>query len=544
MNLLDIEQLSVRFSGQADSSPAVDRVSFSLRRGQAFCLVGESGSGKSLTALSLMRLLPGGAQLSENVRLQFTDPETGVQTDLTQLDADVFRQWRGRRIAMVFQEPMTSLNPVMTIGDQLAEAVLHSAADLSDTAVQVRVLDLLHAVQLTDGERFVAAYPHRLSGGQRQRVMIAMALAGDPDILIADEPTTALDVTIQADVLRLLHRLQHTRNMALLFITHDLGIVAQLGDQVGVMHRGRIVEQGEVATVIGQPQHPYTQALLACLPQRLPREPRVAASEMHYERVPVLRIQDVCVDFPRQGGFWRRRTSAFRAVDKVSAAIAPGEILALVGESGCGKTTLGRTVLRLVRPSAGFIQFQGHALDTLSGRAWRGQCQIVFQDSAAALNPRLTLATALTEPMKVIGKGESHADRLELAAALLREVQLEPDMLWRLPHQLSGGQRQRANVARALVQDPVLMVCDEMTSALDVSVQARVLELLLRLREERGLAMLFITHDIGVVEYISDRTAVMHQGRIVECGDTLQVCQQPVNPYTRKLISAVPRIAL
>ncbi|MCB1755380.1 MAG: ABC transporter ATP-binding protein [Gammaproteobacteria bacterium] len=547
MTLLTVDKLSVDFYGEAVRKTAVEDVAFSIRRGETFCLVGESGSGKSVTALSLMRLLPDNARMGSETRICFFPNGSTPPCELTSLNDEQFRAWRGRRMAMIFQEPMSSLNPVQRIGEQIAEAVMHNNPQLGEEAVHARVIELLQAVKIPEPALRIDAYPHHLSGGQCQRVMIAMALAGNPELLIADEPTTALDVTIQAEILGLLQSLQQSHGMSLLFITHDLGIVAKIADRVAVMRNGHIVETGEARQVIRAPTHPYTQELWQSLPQNLQRPATVLQSEADRQHPAnaILRLNNLSLDFPVRSGLFRRVSGSVKAVDNVTLSIGRGEILALVGESGCGKTTLGQTILRLLEPSAGEIIFKGEHLETMQAarlRKLRGQLQIIFQDSAAALNPRLTLVTSLTEVLKVHGIGDNQAEREARTAAILEEVQLSADLLYRYPHQLSGGQRQRVGIARALLTGPELIVCDEVTSALDVSVQARVLELLLRLREERHLSLLFITHDIGVVEFISDRTAVMCKGRIVEYGDTRQVCREPQDKYTKQLISAVPQI--
>ncbi len=547
MNVLDVKNLSLTLNIDEKKQLLVNDVGFSIARGETFCLVGESGSGKSLTALSIMRLLPSDIKLSAKSKIFYRKSGNSRAIDLTTVDDEKYRGWRGSKIAMIFQEPMSSLNPVMTIGEQLAEAVMHADPLLEHQELQGKVIQLLTDVNIPEADRRISEYPHRLSGGQRQRVMIAMALAGNPELLIADEPTTALDVTIQAGILKLLKSLQRERQMALMFITHDLGIVANIADRVAVMRNGQMVESGTVRQIILQPESPYTRSLLQSLPENLlrvetpsPETPNPDCEE------PLLFLEELCVDFNSRRSLLRKRQPVFRAVDKVTLTVKRGEILSLVGESGCGKTTLGRTILRLLRPTSGKILFNGKAIQQASSKELkqiRAKMQIVFQDSVSALNPRLTLAGTMIEPMKVHGIESSYHSRLELAAEILREVRLDPDLLSRYPHQLSGGQRQRVGIARSLVLNPDFIVCDEVTSALDVSVQARVLELLLRLREERRLSLLFITHDIGVVEYISDRTAVMFNGKIVESGDTHQICVEPQNEYTQRLISAVPRVS-
>ena len=451
---------------------------------------------------------------------------------------------------MIFQEPMTSLNPVFTIGEQIVEAIELTWPAISPAAARRQTLETLEKVKLDNPQQRIDEYPHRLSGGERQRVMIAMALACEPDLLIADEPTTALDVTVQAEILKLMRELQQRTRMSILFITHDLGVVAQIADRVAVMQNGKIVEQGPTRSVLRDPQHRYTKSLMASLPENLPRESRRGGAA---EQVPkmaadrsLIRVDNLRVHYPVRSGLLRRITAYVKAVDGVNLSIERGQIVALVGGSGCGKTTLGRALLRLVKPGAGSIYFQGEDLTRAKParmKQLRSKLQYIFQDPASSLNPRLSVATTLVEPMAVHGIGDSHEHRLQLAENALRDVQLEPRHLWRFPHQFSGGQKQRIGIARALCLNPDFIVCDEITSSLDVSVQAGILKLLLLLREQRNIALLFITHDIGVVEYISDKTAVMHRGKIVEMGDTASVCGRPENPYTRRLISAVPRVS-
>ena len=461
---------------------------------------------------------------------------------------------RGRRLSMIFQEPMSSLNPVFTIGDQITEALQISWPGMTATEAREIALQSLHEVQIQNPAQSFNEYPHRLSGGQKQRVMIAMALACQPDLLIADEPTTALDVTIQREILSLISDLQRKKGMAVLFITHDLGVVAQIADRVAVMRHGEIVEQGNLDDVLYQPQHPYTVSLLAALPENLQQLTPPAPSEEV-----VIETRNLKVWFPVRRGLFRRIADHVRAVDDVSVKIHRGEIVALVGESGSGKSTLGRAMVRLLEPTDGEIYYYSGAgyaetratesqpieiggMPVSALQRYRTDLQVVFQDPLSSLNPRLTIATTLTEPMKVHGIGESNEERIELAGKLLEDVQLPRDYLWRYPHEFSGGQRQRIGIARALAVQPKLIVCDEVTSALDVSVQAELLQLLLQLRRMYSLTLLFITHNISVVEYVADRTLVMYQGKLVEAGDTASVCGDPQHEYTRTLIDAVPRL--
>jgi peptide/nickel transport system ATP-binding protein len=539
--LLSVKQLHTWFQHQGHTIKAVDEVSFDLARGETFCLVGESGSGKSITALSIMQLLPKSNLKRHTGEIRF-QAQGEAPVDLAGLSETEMQQVRGGKIAMIFQEPMSSLNPVFTIGEQILEAVRLHFPKLSEGEAWHRVMESLEAVQLPDPETRVHSYPHQLSGGQRQRVMIAMAMACEPELLIADEPTTALDVTVQREILRLMKTLQERTQMAILFITHDFGVVSQIADRVGVMQRGKLVETGATDQIIHRPGHSYTQALIAALPENLARS---QPHESHQDQVPLIKLSQLEIHFPVRKGLLRRVVDQVRAVDGVDLEIPRGEILALVGESGSGKTTLGRGILRLTEPTAGRVAFDDTDITEMNRsqlRRFRRHMQIIFQDPISSLNPRLSIAAILTEPMKVHGIGENQEARLEIARDLLDQVQMEEDALWRYPHEFSGGQRQRIGIARALSLEPSFIVCDEITSALDVSVQAEILHMLLDLRTKRGLTLLFITHNIGVVEYVSDRTAVMYQGKIVEQGRTEDIVNRPSNPYTQQLIAAVPRV--
>ncbi|QQZ29943.1 ABC transporter ATP-binding protein [Thiothrix subterranea] len=539
--LLDIRHLRTYLKSDGRTVKAVDDVSFSIPKGETFCLVGESGSGKSITALSVMRLLPQdiashpGGEILFNGQDILTQPETALQ------------HIRGSQIAMIFQEPMTSLNPVFSVGEQITEALQLHHPSMSDADAIERAMLALEQVQIPKARERFRDFPHQLSGGQRQRVMIAMALACEPELLIADEPTTALDVTVQAEILRLLRQLQDDSGMSTLFITHDFGVVAQMAQQVGVMQQGRLVEVGSTAQVLRQPQHAYTRQLLAAVPENLARR-RSSSSDFSptvKSDLPLLSIRHLNVWFPIKKGILRRTVDHVRAVDDVSLDIPQGQIVALVGESGCGKTTLGRAVLQLEKPTSGSIQLHGQELVGLSARELRPlrpKMQIAFQDPQSSLNPRLLIETTLTEPLKAHSIGANHEERIERAAQILEDMQLPRDTLWRYPHEFSGGQRQRIGLARALVLNPEFIVCDEITSALDVSVQAEILQLLLKIREEHNLTLLFITHNIGVVEYLSDQTVVMYKGKIVERGTTAAVCGNPQEAYTQKLLQAVPRL--
>ena len=553
MSLIQINNLHTVLKSSGGDVHAVNGIDLEINRGETLCLVGESGSGKSVTALSIMRLLPAGIASHPQGEVLLQD-DNGDATDLLTLDNEVMSGVRGRRLSMIFQEPMSSLNPVFTIGDQITEALQISWPGMTATEAREIALQSLHEVQIQNPAQSFNEYPHRLSGGQKQRVMIAMALACQPDLLIADEPTTALDVTIQREILSLISDLQRKKGMAVLFITHDLGVVAQIADRVAVMRHGEIVEQGSLDDVLYQPQHPYTVSLLAALPENLQQLTPPAPSEEV-----VIETRNLRVWFPVRRGLFRRIADHVRAVDDVSVKIHRGEIVALVGESGSGKSTLGRAMVRLLEPTDGEIYYYSGAgyaetratesqpieiggMPVSALQRYRTDLQVVFQDPLSSLNPRLTIATTLTEPMKVHGIGESNEERIELAGKLLEDVQLPRDYLWRYPHEFSGGQRQRIGIARALAVQPKLIVCDEVTSALDVSVQAELLQLLLQLRRMYSLTLLFITHNISVVEYVADRTLVMYQGKLVEAGDTASVCGDPQHEYTRTLIDAVPRL--
>ncbi|TVS15557.1 MAG: ABC transporter ATP-binding protein [Gammaproteobacteria bacterium] len=535
--MLDVKDLTIRLTHQAE--PLVQGVSFSIARGEMFCLVGESGSGKSLTALAVMGILDRGFEApTGEVWLQ----GRGTPQNLLTLDEPALAGIRGDRIGMIFQEPMTSLNPVFTVGEQIMEVLRLHRPELEAKEVAARALEALVEVQLPSPAQRFHDFPHKLSGGQRQRVMIAMALVAEPELLIADEPTTALDVTIQAEILRLIDRLREKNGMSVLLITHDFGVVAQVGDRVAVMHRGKLVEQGSTGVVVHTPQHAYTRQLIRALPENLPPLPPVPV----HDQVKLLEVDRLQVHFPVLKGLLRRPVDFIRAVEDVSFDLAAGEVLAVVGESGCGKTTLGRALLRLIEPTGGSVRYHGQAMETLGRkelRRLRRRLQVVFQDPASSLNPRLTVQTTLTEPMAAHGIGADDEERIALARAVLEQVAMPADTLWRYPHEFSGGQRQRIGIARALVLDPDVIICDEVTSALDVSVQAEILQILGRLRAERQLALIFITHNMGVVEYLSDRMLVMKAGRMEELGRTRDVIARPQADYTRRLLDAVPRVS-
>jgi peptide/nickel transport system ATP-binding protein len=602
--VLDVSRLRTQIDTPRGTVHAVDGVDLELRKGECFALVGESGSGKSMTALSLMRLLPEAGRIADGRVL--LDGQ-----DLLALPEVAMRAVRGRRVAMIFQEPATALNPVLTVGRQIEE-VIERHTSLTGAAVRARVLELLDAVGIPDAARRCEEYPFQLSGGLKQRVMIAAALAAEPEVLIADEPTTALDVTIQAQILDLLVKLQAERQMAILLITHDLGIVARMAQRVAVMYAGEIVEVAERDAFFVAPQHPYSQKLFQSLPSAQKRggelsviagqvppltggfvgcrfvercdyaflrcqheapqllalpgprfarchlreqglaEPRSTAPAEGSEDVtqvalasaPVLaELDDLKVHFPIRKGLLKRTVGHVKAVDGVSLAVRAGRTLALVGESGCGKTTAGKALLRLIPPTGGRVVFAGRDLASLSKaqlRASRAAMQIVFQDPYASLNPRMRVAEILAEGMLSLDIGRTDKDRMYRVAELLEQVGLPIEALARYPHEFSGGQRQRIAIARALAVEPKLIVCDEPTSALDVSVQAQILNLLKSLQARLGVAYLFITHNISIVEYLAHEVAVMYLGRIVERGTVEEVLDNPRHPYTAALLSAVP----
>jgi len=612
--VLEVDELRTYFHTDEGVVKAVDDLCFRLEAGRTLGIVGESGSGKSVTALSIMRLLTSSARI-ESGRISF------LGRDLVGLPERQMQSIRGRDISMVFQEPMTSLNPVFTVGAQIMEAIiLHQK--VSKVEARNRAIELLREVGIANPEQRVDSYPHQMSGGQKQRVMIAMALSCNPQLLIADEPTTALDVTIQAQVLEILRKLRDNRGMAIIFITHDLGVIAEIADDVLVMFEGKEVEYGPVLQIFAEPKHPYTKGLLACRPRletkyrrlptvddfmevvpadlpsqpqgnglaglapRLHREVRVIEKKMDAARLkhleetgrgrllhpkselesighpweeghhgpdtqtvaegtrPLLAVENLTVYFPVRRGILARTVDYIRAVDGVSFNVYRGQTLGLVGESGCGKTTTGRAILRLIEPTGGRVVYGGVDLGQLSGRqlrAMRGKMQIVFQDPYGSLNPRMTIEAALTEPMVIQKIGRNKAERRERAAQLLREVDMDPAYLRRYPHEFSGGQRQRICIARALAPGPEFVICDEAVSSLDVSVQAQVLNLLKDLQEKHGLTYIFISHDLSVVKFMADMMAVMNEGKIVEFGPSENIYANPRESYTRKLIDATPK---
>jgi peptide/nickel transport system ATP-binding protein len=524
--LLEVKGLTVSFN----NDKVIDNISFSIYPKQTFALVGESGSGKSLTALSVLRLLPNNACLNaESIYLQDQELLTVSEIDFCRL--------RGKVCGLIFQDPMSSLNPVMTIGAQIAETLkIHFS--LSNIEIDNRVVELLQQVEIPEPQRRINEYPHQLSGGQRQRVMIAIALAAKPDLLIADEPTTALDVTIQAQILQLLKTIQQQTGMALWLISHDLALVSTIADAVAVMQQGRIVETAPVTILFKQPQHPYTQKLLAALPSF-----KSCLRQQKPEQSPLLQVTDFKVYYPIHKGIFKRVVDYVRAVDGVSFELQHGKTLALVGESGCGKSTLGKALLNLIESQAGQVTLAGIELTKLHGEALRQQrakMQIVFQDPFSSMNPRMLVGDIIAEGIKALRPSTPQIAIEAKVNQLLQQVELPQAAALRYPHEFSGGQRQRICIARALAVEPDLIVCDEPTSALDVSVQAQIIKLLKFLQQEQGLSYLFITHDLGVVAEIADEVAVMYQGKIVEHGTVKQVLTAPNHPYTQKLLAAVP----
>ncbi|WP_457028015.1 ABC transporter ATP-binding protein [Kitasatospora sp. P5_F3] len=516
--VLRVRDLKVEFDGVE----AVAGVGFELAAGETLGIVGESGSGKSTTALALLRMLPAGGRISGG------SVELDGQ-DLAALPEPALRQVRGRRIAMIFQDPMSSLNPVLTVGRQLDEALrAHGTANKAERGS--RAVELLDLVGIPDAARRLRDHPHQFSGGQRQRIMIALALAGDPEVLVADEPTTALDPTVQQQILRLLERINRERGTALVLISHDLGVIARTCRRVLVMHQGQVVEHGRTEDVLDRPEHPYTKRLLAAVPRLA--EPSTAAANSTPGPEPLLTVTGLAKAYgPR-----RRPVTALGGVDLV---LHPGETLGLVGESGSGKSTLARALVQAHAPSAGEIRYRGEPLTR--SRAARREIQLVFQDPYSSLNPRMTVGQILAEPLIAHRLGDA-AERAERVGELLAQVGLEPDAAARHPRAFSGGQRQRIGIARALAPRPSVLICDEPVSALDVSVQAQVLDLLSGLQRELGLAILFIAHDLAVVRQVSHRIAVMHRGRIVETGPADQVVTDPQDPYTAELLAAVPQL--
>lgn len=557
--LLHINDLSINFVQDGEISNAVQNISFKISRGKLVAIVGESGSGKSVTALSILRLLPMQADIKGSILFSRDGKE---ELDLIKLSSIEIKKIRGNNIAMIFQEPMTSLNPVFTCGFQVMEALMKHQK-LTRQQARQKTISLFEEVELPDPKGMLNRYPHQISGGQKQRVMIAMAMSCRPDLLIADEPTTALDVRVQQNILQLIRNVQQQNNMSVLLITHDLGLVADVADEIIVMYKGSIVEQGNATSILANPQHDYTKALLACRPaanskgKKLPvlkdflepgKDPVITANVVKPTvAVPVattiLSVQGLKVYYPSSKNIFGKTTTCFKAVDDVSFDVKRSETVGLVGESGCGKTTLGRAILQLVRPTSGKIILEGKDTTAMAAdplRKMRKDLQIVFQDPYGSLNPRLSIGSAILEPLQVHHLYENNKLRKEVVINMLEKVKLSPDHFKRYPHQFSGGQRQRICIARALVLNPSFLVFDESVSALDVSVQASVLNLVNDLKADLNFTSIFISHDLSVVHYISDRIMVMNKGKIIEGGTADEIYFDPKMEYTQQLIQAIP----
>ncbi|NMM49754.1 ABC transporter ATP-binding protein [Flammeovirgaceae bacterium KN852] len=580
--ILDVKNLRTSFATKRGVVKAVDDISFTIHKGETIGIVGESGSGKSVTALTMMGLLPKPHAYIEGGDIILNSPGLGP-VDVTKVDEKTMRKIRGEDIAMIFQEPMSSLNPVYTCGDQVMEAIrLHR--NVSKKEAKQRTIDLFKKVKLPRPEKIFDTYPHQISGGQKQRVMIAMAMSCDPRVLIADEPTTALDVTVQKNIVDLMKELNEDNDMATIFITHDLGVIAEIADRVVVMYQGKIVEQGPIFNIFNNPQHPYTKGLLACRPRmdvKLRELPTVSDfMELNQEgeivekkdskyksaafavlsnlvsedeiqekqlrmlkEQPIIEVRNLKTYFPVKEGIFKKSKEVIKAVDDVSFKVFEGETLGLVGESGCGKTTLGRSMMRLIEPTEGEVLFFGKNILDFNKREMmqlRKDMQIIFQDPYSSLNPRQTIGDAIVEPMRFHNIGSSNNDRKQKAEQLLEEVGLSASFYNRYPHEFSGGQRQRIVIARALSVNPKFIICDESVSALDVSVQAQVLNLLNRLKENHDFTYIFISHDLSVVKFIADRIMVMNEGKIVEAGFSESIYDAPKSDYTIKLMDAIP----
>ena len=565
--VLEIQNLTVAFRNDISETTAVKDICLKINSSEIVGIVGESGSGKSVTSMSVMGLLPKDVTNIKSGTIIFND-KNGNDFDLLKIDEKQMQKLRTNEIAMIFQEPMTSLNPVQKCGTQVMEAIrLHK--NLSRKEAKEKTIDLFREVLLPRPEKIFDSYPHQISGGQKQRVMIAMAISCEPKLLIADEPTTALDVTVQKTILEILKNLQSKYGMSVIFITHDLGVIAEIANRIVVMYKGEIVEQGAVYPIFSNPQHPYTKGLIACRPpmeirpEKLPtihdfldsttefsyknisNNQRLIQHQQLYSKLPVLQIQEVKTYFPASKNIFGKARSFVKAVDNVSFDVYRGETLGLVGESGCGKTSLGRTLLKMVKNSGGKILYEGEDISTISGSKMiklRRKMQIIFQDPYSSLNPRLTVGQAIMEPMEVHNIITNAKERRKRAIELLNRVSLGEEHFNRYPHEFSGGQRQRIVIARTLSMNPDFIVCDESVSALDVSVQAQVLNLLNELKHEFGFTYIFISHDLSVVRYMSDRIVVMKEGKIIEMGEADDLYNHPTQEYTKSLINAIPKL--